>query len=189
MPALKTCSAWAAALAVLAACHHAPPEAAPAPAPVQASAPERTAELTSGDSLRRARAAADSLRLAEEAAAAARAALVRSIYFDFDRAAIRDDQRGALEAKVPVLAGNRALHIRIEGNTDERGSAEYNIALGMRRAAEAKRFLTDRGIAAERIETVSYGEERQRCTTHEESCWQQNRRADFTITAGDRGRP
>lgn len=187
----KTWSSLVIALVVVAACHHAPPEAAPAP--VQASAPKRTAELASGDSSRRATALADSLRLAREAAArdaaSARAVLAQSIYFDFDRATIRDDQQSALEAKVPVLAGNSAFHIRVEGNTDERGSTEYNIALGMRRAAEAKRFLTDRGIAAARIETVSYGEERARCTTHEESCWQQNRRDDFNITAGGNGRP
>jgi peptidoglycan-associated lipoprotein len=98
---------------------------------------------------------------------------------------MRSDQRPAAEAKAPILAGNPSLKIRVEGNADERGSAEYNIALGMRRAAEAKRFLTERGVDRSRIETVSFGKERPVCTAHEESCWQQNRRDDFRITAGD----
>lgn len=171
------------------ACHRAPP-ALSTPAPVQASAPRRTAEVASDDSLRLARALADSLRLAREAAArdvaSARAALVRPIYFDFDSSAIRSDQQSAIEAKAPVLSASPDVHIRIEGNTDERGSDEYNIALGMRRAAEAKRFLTERGVEAGHIETVSYGEERPACTTtHDESCWQQNRRDDFRITSGE----
>lgn len=166
-----------------AACHHAPP--AMAPSPEQASAPKRTAELVSNDSLRR----ADSLRLAREAAArdaaSARATLERQIYFDFDSASLRGDQESAAAAKAPILNRDQTLKIRVEGNADERGSAEYNIALGMRRAAEIKRFLTERGVDASRIETVSYGEERPVCTSHEESCWQQNRRDEFKITAGD----
>ena len=166
-----------------AACHHAPP--AMAPAPEQASAPKRTAELVSNDSLHR----ADSLRLAREAAARdaanARATLEQRIYFDFDNASLRSDQESAAEAKVPILSADRTLKIRVEGNGDERGSAEYNIALGMRRAAEMKRFLTERGVDASRIETVSFGEERPICTAHDESCWQQNRRDEFKVTAGD----
>jgi peptidoglycan-associated lipoprotein len=157
------------------------------PAPEQTSAPNRTAERMVNDSLRRAPASADSMRLAAETrdVAAARAALVRQIYFDFDSAALRSDQRAAAEAKVPVLTANPRVRIRVDGNADERGSAEYNIALGMRRAAEMKRFLTERGIDGSRIETVSFGEERPVCTTHDESCWAQNRRDDFRITGGD----
>ena len=171
----------------IAACHHAPP--AVEPAPEQASAPQRTAQLASNDSIDRARARADSLRLARDAEArelaAARATLVRPILFDFDSASMRSDQRPLAEAKAPILTANPSLRIRIEGNADERGSAEYNIALGMRRAAEAKRFLTERGVDGSRIETVSFGKERPVCTGHEESCWQQNRRDDFRITAGE----
>ena len=177
------------ALLAGAACHHAPP-AVITPTPVQANAPARTAEVASDDSLRRARAAADSLRLAREAAArdvaSARATLARPIYFDFDSSAIRSDQQSQIEAKAAILSASPDVHIRIEGNTDERGSDEYNIALGMRRAAAAKRFLTERGVEAGRIETLSYGEERPACTTtHDESCWQQNRRDDFRVTSGE----
>ena len=73
------------------------------------------------------------------------------------------------------------MRIRIEGNADERGSDEYNLALGQRRAASAKRYLVDHGIAADRFDLVSYGEERPVCTEHNEACWQQNRRDDFRI--------
>lgn len=169
------------------ACHHAPP--AVAPTAEQANAPVRTAQLASNDSMQRARERADSLRLAREAdaraLAAARAMLTQSILFDFDRSAIRSDQQAAADAKAPILEANASVKIRIEGNADERGSAEYDIALGMRRAAEAKRFLAERGVDASRIETVSFGKERPACTSHEESCWQQNRRDDFKITAGE----
>jgi peptidoglycan-associated lipoprotein len=73
------------------------------------------------------------------------------------------------------------MRIRIEGNADERGSDEYNLALGQRRAASAKRYLTERGIAGDRFDLVTYGEEQPVCTEHNETCWQQNRRADFRI--------
>ena len=73
------------------------------------------------------------------------------------------------------------MRIRIEGNADERGSDEYNLALGQRRAAAAKRYLVERGIDASRFDLVSYGEERPVCTDHNEDCWQRNRRDDFVI--------
>src|SRR5258705_9192390 len=103
------------------------------------------------------------------------------IYFDFDKSTIRSDAAATLDAKVPWLQANPGMRIRIEGNADERGSDEYNLALGQRRAASAKRYLVDHGIAADRFDLVSYGEERPGCTEHNEACWQQNRRDDFRI--------
>src|SRR6266480_2061166 len=103
------------------------------------------------------------------------------IYFDFDKSTIRPDAATTLDAKVPWLQANPGMRIRIEGNADERGSDEYNLALGQRRAASAKRYLVDHGIAADRFDLVSYGEERPVCTEHNEACWQQNRRDDFRI--------
>ena len=79
---------------------------------------------------------------------------------------------------------NPDVMIRVAGHTDERGSVEYNIALGQRRAASAKRYLTERGVAANRIETVSFGEGRPVADGHDESAWAQNRRDEFEITAG-----
>ena len=103
------------------------------------------------------------------------------IYFDFDKSSIRPDAAATLDRKVPWLQANPGMRIRIEGNADERGSDEYNLALGQRRAASAKRYLVERGIAADRFDLVTYGEERPVCTEHNEACWQQNRRDDFRI--------
>jgi peptidoglycan-associated lipoprotein len=115
-------------------------------------------------------------------------AITAPIYFDFDKSTIRPDAAATLDRKVPYLQANPGMRIRIEGNADERGSDEYNLALGQRRAASAKRYLVERGIAADRFDLVSYGEERPVCTEHNEACWQQNRRDDFRIvTVGGDG--
>ena len=119
-----------------------------------------------------------------EAVNRAREALLAKLYFDFDRSDLRDDQRSILDAKIPVFQANPDVRIRIEGNADERGSDEYNMALGMRRAQTARQYLVDHGIDAARIDIVSYGEERPVCQEHEESCWSQNRRDEFVIVAG-----
>jgi peptidoglycan-associated lipoprotein len=115
-------------------------------------------------------------------------AITAPIYFDFDKSSIRPDAQATLERKLPWLNANPGMRIRIEGNADERGSDEYNLALGQRRAASAKKWLVDHGIAADRFDLVSYGEERPVCTEHNETCWQQNRRDDFRIvTIGGNG--
>jgi len=139
----------------------------------------------------RARAVADSIarvRAAEDAARREtdmlRSTVTNVITFDFNRAELRSDARAVLDAKVPVLLANSGLTIRIAGHADERGSSEYNLALGQRRAAMAKRYLVERGVAEGRIETTSFGEERPVCNESNESCWAQNRRDEFEITAG-----
>ncbi len=109
------------------------------------------------------------------------AAITAPIYFDFDKSDIRTDAAATLDRKIPWLQANPGMRIRIEGNADERGSDEYNLALGQRRAAAAKRYLVERGIDEGRFDLVSYGEERPVCTEHDESCWQRNRRDDFVI--------
>ncbi len=126
--------------------------------------------------------AANSARAAE--AARLTAALETKIFFDYDKSNLRDDAKSALDAKFPILQANSGVRIRIEGNADERGSDEYNQALGMRRAEEARRYLVAKGIDAGRIDIVSFGEEHPVCTEHEESCWSQNRRDEFVIVAG-----
>ena len=103
---------------------------------------------------------------------------------NLDKDALRADAQAALDAKVPVLQSQAALHIRIDGNADDRGSDEYNLALGQRRSATAKRYLEARGIDGSRIEVVSFGKERPVCKAEDEGCWQQNRRDGFTVTAG-----
>ena len=109
------------------------------------------------------------------------AAITGPIYFDFDKSNIRPDAAETLDRKVPWLQANPGMRIRIEGNADERGSDEYNLALGQRRAASAKRYLVNKGLAADRFDLVSYGEERPVCTEHNEACWQLNRRDDLRI--------
>jgi peptidoglycan-associated lipoprotein len=113
-----------------------------------------------------------------------REALTAKVYFDFDRSELRDDQRAILDAKLPILRANTGVKIRIEGNADERGSDEYNQALGMRRAQTTRKYLIDNGIDAGRIDISSNGEERPVCQEHDEDCWKQNRRDEFVIVAG-----
>lgn len=115
---------------------------------------------------------------------ALRSRLEERILFDFDAYTIRPDAAQALEAKLPILQANPGVRIRVEGHADPRGSDEYNLALGERRANAVRRWLVDRGIAADRIETVSFGEERLVCHDTTESCYQENRRATFVIVAG-----
>jgi len=110
-------------------------------------------------------------------------AITAPIYFDFDKSDIRPDAAATLDRKIPWLQANPGMRIRIEGNADNRGSDEYNLALGQRRAASARQYLVDRGIDAGRFDLVSYGEERPVCseTPMTEACHQLNRRDDFRI--------
>jgi peptidoglycan-associated lipoprotein len=103
----------------------------------------------------------------------------RSVFFDFDRFDIKPDYMGLVEAHGRYLATNKQRKIVIEGNADERGSREYNLALGQKRADAVKSRLTLLGATDAQIETISYGEERPRATGHDESSWSQNRRADI----------
>jgi len=106
---------------------------------------------------------------------------VKDAYFDYDMADIRADARDALSQTAQFLRSYPQLKIVVEGHCDERGSTEYNLALGDRRAAAAKQFLVSLGIAADRLETVSYGKEKPFCSASTEECWQQNRRAHFVM--------
>jgi peptidoglycan-associated lipoprotein len=106
---------------------------------------------------------------------------VQDVYFDLDKADIRSDARNALTATAQFLRSYPQIKVTLEGHCDERGSTEYNLALGDRRAQAAKDFLVAAGIAADRIQTVSYGKERPFCMDHNEACWQQNRRGHFVM--------
>jgi peptidoglycan-associated lipoprotein len=104
---------------------------------------------------------------------------VKDIFFDFDKSNIRGDQQQAMQGDAQFLAQHPSIKFTIEGHCDERGSIEYNLALGDNRANSAKQALVAAGVGADRIHTVSYGKERPSCTEHNEECWQQNRRAHF----------
>lgn len=104
---------------------------------------------------------------------------VRDAYFDFDKADIRPDARAALSTTADFLKKYPRFKVTIEGHCDERGSTEYNLGLGDRRASAVKQFLVSLGISADRLSTVSYGKEKPFCMESNESCWQQNRRGHF----------
>jgi peptidoglycan-associated lipoprotein len=169
------------------------PVVAPTPAPVVI--PFNQDSATAAEAAKRAaaeaaakaaadRAAAEAAARLAAAVAAAKAEFAVPVYFDYDMSNIRDDQRATLEAKLPIFAANPDMRIRVAGHTDNRGSDEYNLALGQRRAAEVKRYLVTRGIAENRIDVVSFGEERPAVAQDNEDAWGRNRRGEFEITAG-----
>ena len=104
---------------------------------------------------------------------------VRDIFFDYDQYDIRPDQQAALQSDAQFLAQHPAMRFTIEGHCDERGSTEYNLALGDNRASAVKNALIQAGVGADRIRTISYGKEKPVCTESSEQCWQQNRRGHF----------
>jgi peptidoglycan-associated lipoprotein len=110
------------------------------------------------------------------------AGLLGDVYFDFDKADLTETSRSRLARNAEFLRAHPEFQLSIEGHCDERGTNEYNLALGERRAAAAKDYLVSLGVAGGRLRTVSYGEERPQCTQSDESCWSLNRRAHFLIT-------
>ena len=177
----------------LAACRREPP---PPPAPTGPTA-EELAQMRA-DSIARARSRQDSIAAANTAAERARAeserlaaaqrtmrtALEARIHFDYDRSEILSDSESVLREKLDILRANPEVRLRIEGHADERGSTEYNLALGSRRAESARQFLSGFGLDADRFATVSFGEERPLVSQSDEEAWAQNRRAEFIITDG-----
>jgi peptidoglycan-associated lipoprotein len=188
----RSVAAIALTMFVATACKKKPePAPAPTPAPVApAPAPPRVnqdsidaARKAAADAAARAAADAEARRLAAEAASV-RTMIAAKVYFDYDKDDIRDDAKATLDAKVGILNANTAVRLRLAGHTDDRGSDEYNLALGQRRAASIQRYLVSRGIAASRFETVSFGKERPAAQGENEAAWSQNRRGEFEIIAG-----
>jgi len=187
------------AVAGAAACGGGPKPQTPAPQPNADSA--AAAEQARRDSIERARQdsiaramaeaernrrqrEADSLAALGRGAEAVRTLLATMIHFDFDKANLRAEDAAVLDQKIAILQANPNLRIRVSGHCDERGSDEYNLALGNRRATSAKQYLVSHGIDGGRIETVSYGEERPLTPGHDEAAWAQNRRDEFEIISG-----
>lgn len=104
-----------------------------------------------------------------------------SVYFDFDEFKLRNDAQSTLKSNAQLMRDNPSWQIQIEGNCDERGSDEYNLALGKKRAEAAKHYLTNLGIDSTRIATISYGEENPAAQGHDEMAWSKNRRDDFVL--------
>lgn len=170
------------------------PQVDPAIAAEEARLAEEEARRRAEEEARRRAAEEEANRRAEEErrareAAAAEAARAREImqvmvHFDYDRYTIRSDAEEALMAKVAVLRANPTVRVRIEGHADERGSDEYNLALGLRRANAVRDFFVSYGLDESRFETVSFGEDRPLVRASNEEAWARNRRAEFVVTAG-----
>jgi peptidoglycan-associated lipoprotein len=173
----------AAAFAVACGGKAAPEE--PAPEPTPTAAPTPPPEPVDDNSAERER--LEKERLEREAAEKARTVstdLAAMINFDYDQAQVRPADQQTLDRKAAILAANPQVKLRISGHADERGSDEYNLALGNRRASAAKRYLENKGVDASRLEVVSYGEERPLNPGSDETAFAQNRRDEFEITAG-----
>jgi len=141
------------------------PKAAPAPVPAPAPAPA----VAEDDKARKLRAEMEAFESTH-------------IYFDFDKSEIKPEAKAVLEKKAAWLRENSEHKVRIEGHADERGTNEYNLALGDRRAKAAMKYLNALGIATDRMSTISFGEERPVCNDQDESCWSRNRRDEFKLT-------
>jgi peptidoglycan-associated lipoprotein len=173
-----------AAAAFAVACGGSPPPEEPAPEPTPAAEPAPQPEPVD-DSAERERMERE--RMAREAAERARAVaadLAAVINFDYDQAAVRSADQATLDRKAAILVANPNVKLRISGHADERGSDEYNLALGNRRAAAAKRYLENKGVEGSRLEVISYGEERPSNPGSDENAFAQNRRDEFEVTAG-----
>lgn len=108
---------------------------------------------------------------------------LKDVFYDFDHYNLRLDARETLKRNAEWLKANPSARVEIEGHADERGTNEYNLALGAKRAHASKDYLMSLGISGERLNTVSYGEEVPVCVEHNEGCWQKNRRARFVVIA------
>jgi len=151
-----------------------PAAAAPAPSPAQPQAP--MVQVTPPATPVQPAPAAP-----QQPAAAPMASPLKDVFYDFDKSNIRDDQKAALSDDVAWLKANPSAKVLIEGHCDERGTVEYNLALGERRAKGAKDYLIAAGIAADRISTISYGKERPFVLGHDEAAWKWNRRSHFVL--------
>jgi peptidoglycan-associated lipoprotein len=171
---------------VLGACRSRPPQTAPAPGTdVGSYDPGAMNE----DSIRIAREAEarlerDRLERLERETARAREVLTEIVFFEFDSDEITSDAAELLRLKAAVLSANPNVRLRIEGHADQRGSTEYNLALGQRRAEAVRVFLADYGVDTSRFATTSYGKERPLMEGTDEFAWSRNRRAEFAVVGG-----
>lgn len=175
------------ALLSLGACRkkEAPPVA---PAPATDDAAARAREQARQDSIANAermrREAAERERARAAELARARESLTEVVYFDYDSEQLTAEAENRLRTKAAILRANPSVELRVAGHADERGSTEYNLALGQRRAESVKNFIVGYGIDAGRVSTISYGEEQPAVQGDDESAWARNRRAEFDVTAG-----
>ena len=179
---------WLGALAlaaVMVACGGgaAEPEPQPEPEPqVQEPTVDEAAERARIEAEAQRRREEEERRRAEAERNRVLAVIAERVHFDFDKSDVRPDAEQVLQRKVAVLREYPGVDLRIEGHCDERGSNEYNLALGQRRAEAVRRYLVSYGIDVGRFATISYGEERPAASASNEDAWEQNRRAEFRVT-------
>ena len=176
LPSAMKIMMWGVAISYLAGCSAAKPAVKPEVAQPAKSAPSEARRLASAPASQ-----ASSLEQLQKGAAVGTpsSSPLKDVYFDFDRYDLRSDARDTLKANADWLKQNPATTVEIEGHCDERGTAEYNLALGAKRAQAAKDYLTTLGVDAQRLSTISYGQEIPVCTDHNEECWQKNRHDRF----------
>ena len=160
-----------------------PEPSAAAPASAEAKTKVDSAKTTESTTKAPASSSLEALQRGESTATPASSPL-KDVYFDFDRYDLREDAREILKANSAWLKANPAAQVQIEGHCDERGTTEYNVALGSRRAESAKDYLVTLGTSADRLSTISYGEEVPVCREQTEECWQNNRRVRFVVQPG-----
>jgi len=178
MRELKVTVLLAAGVLTLGACSK---KAEPAPPVAPPPAAQPAGPDTAAERLAREAAERERLRLEMERK---RGVLTEMVFFDFDMAEIRADARASLDSKVQILRDEAGIRLRIEGHADERGSTEYNMALGLRRAEAIKAYFVNFGLSADRFETISFGEERPLVRESNEASWARNRRGEFQILSG-----
>jgi len=174
---------------VLGACGGSEPPPPPAPTgPTQAEIDAARADSIARVQAEEARQMEAERREEERLSAArdeAQSTLEDMVHFDYDESAITAEAEQILRRKIPILRSSPTVRLRLEGHADERGSTEYNLALGSRRAESIRDFLSGFGIAGDRLMTTSFGEERPLVNSADETSWAQNRRVEFSITGGE----
>jgi peptidoglycan-associated lipoprotein len=174
------------AVFAFASCHHNPPAAPPSRSTTPATPPPAPPP-SAGHEIETQRDDYAALQ-GKSADEIDRMGLLQEIHFEFDRADIRDADRGVLAKNAEVLKKFDFIKVTVEGHCDERGTVEYNLALGQRRAQAALDYLVSLGVPAARLKTVSYGKEFPVCQQNSEDCWQRNRRDRFAVTGKASGR-
>jgi peptidoglycan-associated lipoprotein len=185
MMKLRLAIALSLVLVPVVGCGRSQPPAVPAPTGAPTSNDDAAARARA-DSI----AAANARRAAEEAErraqmARAQEVLTSVVYFEYDSDRLTAETEERLQMKASILRANPTMQLRVEGHADERGSTEYNLALGQRRSEAVRTFLAGYGIPATRLGTISYGKERPAVPGSTETAWARNRRAEFVVTAGE----
>jgi len=177
---LKVAAMLGAVIALAAGCKKKPPTTTPQAAPPPSSSTEAPPSTTTAPPPPPSR--GDAGVLSEDLQTLNSKGYLKDAFFDFDKADLREDARTALAADAQWLKQYGSIRVLVEGHADERGTEEYNLSLGQKRASSVKDYLVSLGVEGSRVNTVSYGKARPFCADHDDNCWQQNRRGHFVIT-------